>query len=315
MSDVAVSLSPHQAVAYVDGKPVPVIVSGGQGPQGPAGPGGSTSDTPYGPAWDGAQTVSPSQNAVYDKLVTVDSAIASKANTSALASYLPLTGGNITGNITAVNANFSGALGVTGAATFGSTLSSGSQTIVGNISLNGVFSMTGTTASIILGAGPIARITAAGATATLRANQWHWEKESDGATLMDLSVLGLLTAPGGMLANGQAGGIGYGTGAGGSVTQTGDKSQPVTLNRPCGRIVTMNTSIAANSSAFFTLNNSLIGANDCVLVSLASGNGSLIVHVDAIGAGSCRIQLWNRSGGADASAINLNFVVIKGVAA
>jgi hypothetical protein len=183
MTDVSVFAAPHDAVVYVNGAPVPVIVGGGQGPVGPAGPGGSTSDSPYGPAWDGAQTVSPSQNAAYDKLVTVDAAIASKANTSALASYLPLTGGSITGT-----------LGVSGAVAFGATLSSGSQTVVGNISLNGVFSMTGATASMNLGAGPIARIIAASGTGTLRANQWHWEKESDGATLMDLDTNGNLKA-------------------------------------------------------------------------------------------------------------------------
>jgi hypothetical protein len=90
-------------------------------------------------------------------------ALDAKAAAASLANYLLLTGGNITGALS----------------------------VAGNMSGGGTFALAG---ALLLGAGPIARISAAGSTGTLRADQWHWEKESTGATLMDLDVNGNLKA-------------------------------------------------------------------------------------------------------------------------
>jgi len=65
----------------------------------PAAPSTVISDVAYAASWDGVTGIAPSKNAVYDKFVTVDAAIATKANSSALANYLPLTGGTITNNV------------------------------------------------------------------------------------------------------------------------------------------------------------------------------------------------------------------------
>jgi hypothetical protein len=55
-------------------------LEGPQGPQGEQGPqglpgAGSTDDTAYGPAWNGVTNVSPSQNAVYDKITALEGLI------------------------------------------------------------------------------------------------------------------------------------------------------------------------------------------------------------------------------------------------
>jgi hypothetical protein len=112
-------------------------------------------------------------------------------------------------------------------------------------------------------------------------------------------------------------GIGYGTGAGGTVTQGGSKSTGVTLNKVSGQITMNNASLAAAAEVSFTFTNSTIAATDVVVTAISSGAtaGAYNTHVDAIAAGSCRISITNFSSGPLSEAIVLNFVVIKGVAA
>ena len=111
--------------------------------------------------------------------------------------------------------------------------------------------------------------------------------------------------------------LGYGTGAGGTVTQTTSKSTPVVLNKPCGQITMNNAALATSTSVSFTLTNSLIAATDVVRVSIASGAtaGAYSVTVDATAAGSCRISVRNHSGGSLSEALVLNFAVLKAVSA
>lgn len=111
--------------------------------------------------------------------------------------------------------------------------------------------------------------------------------------------------------------LGYATGAGGTETQLTSKSTGVTLNKLVGQIVTHDESLAANTGATFTVTNSLVGANDVVVVHRASGGtaGQYAVRVDAVAAGSFNVTVVNGSGGALAEALTLNFAVIKGVVA
>ena len=112
-------------------------------------------------------------------------------------------------------------------------------------------------------------------------------------------------------------GIGYGTGAGGTVTQATSKSTGATLNTVSGQITMNGAALAAAAEVSFTLTNSTVAATDVVMVSIASGAtaGAYSVQCDATAAGSCRISVGNRSTGSLSEAIVLNFVVIKGVAA
>lgn len=120
---------------------------------------------------------------------------------------------------------------------------------------------------------------------------------------------------GAMVVTGQS--FGYGSGSGGSVTQATSKAAGVTLNKPCGQIVLHNASLAAGASVGFTLTNDGIGTSDVVMVNIASGASAdaYQVTVDAVAAGSCRVQLRNGSVGALGEALTLNFAVLKAAAA
>lgn len=112
-------------------------------------------------------------------------------------------------------------------------------------------------------------------------------------------------------------GVGYATGAGGTVTQATSKSTGVTLNKACGQITMNNASLAADSAVSFVLTNSKIAATDVVRVCVQSGATLLayLAQVDAVAAGSCTISLRNLSARALGEAVVLNFAIIKGVSA
>ena len=109
--------------------------------------------------------------------------------------------------------------------------------------------------------------------------------------------------------------VGYSTGTGGTVTQLTNKGTGVTLNKRCGQITMNNASLAAAAEVSFTLTNSTIAATDVVYTCIASGAtaGAYNTQVDAVGSGSCRIAVGNKSAGPLSEAIVLNFVVIKSV--
>jgi len=108
--------------------------------------------------------------------------------------------------------------------------------------------------------------------------------------------------------------LGYTTAAQGTVTQATDKSTGVTLNRSMGRITMNAASLAASTAVTFTLTNSLIGANDVLVLHVSSGAtaGAYIAYVTSLAAGSCVIALRNLTGGALAEAVVLNFTLIHG---
>lgn len=110
------------------------------------------------------------------------------------------------------------------------------------------------------------------------------------------------------------GAVGYGAGSGGIVTQATSKTTGVTLNRASGQITVNAASLAANTTALFTLTNSVIAANDCVVVNRTSGGtaGAYQCWVDSVAAGSCVIAVRNTTGGALAESPVLQFAVVRG---
>jgi len=114
------------------------------------------------------------------------------------------------------------------------------------------------------------------------------------------------------------GGIGYGTGAGSSVTQLTNRTTAVTINAPCGLITTDDASLAAEAAAAFTVNNSAVELGDVVVVAQRSGSdgGNTNVFVSVVAAGSFQITVANNNaaaGTAETGPILLNFAVIKAV--
>lgn len=116
------------------------------------------------------------------------------------------------------------------------------------------------------------------------------------------------------------GATGYGTGAGGTVTQATNRTTGVTLNKLCGTITTNNASLAAEAGATFVVTNSTVAIGDTVVLSIQSGpnGGNTAVNVVAVAAGSFSIQVSNNNvaaGTAETGAILINFAVLKAVSA
>lgn len=113
-----------------------------------------------------------------------------------------------------------------------------------------------------------------------------------------------------------AGGIGYGTGKGASVTQITSRATGVTINAICGTITTDTTSLAAEASAVFVVTNSKVAIGDVVVCSMRSGAIALNtdIVVSAVAAGSFSITVVNNNvaaGTAETGAIIINFAIIK----
>jgi hypothetical protein len=112
------------------------------------------------------------------------------------------------------------------------------------------------------------------------------------------------------------GGIGYIAGAGGTVTQLTSKATGVTLNTVSGEITTSNSNLNGDATVSFTLTNSAIANTDVMIINHVSGGtvGRYVFNA-ACGTGSAAITIRNVTaggGGAEAAALVLRFVVIKG---
>lgn len=109
--------------------------------------------------------------------------------------------------------------------------------------------------------------------------------------------------------------LGYGAGAGGTVTQATSKTTGVTLNKPCGQITTHNASLAAGAYVGFIVTNSLATTGSTVVVTSGEGGGTpgaYDIYADYVANGSFNIWIHNRTVGALAEAIPINFTIIRG---
>jgi hypothetical protein len=98
-----------------------------------------------------------------------------------------------------------------------------------------------------------------------------------------------------------------------SVTQLVDKSTAVELNWKNGIIATNNAALAGDTAVGFTLNNSVVGANDIVLVSVVGGPNPSSYTASAVvsGAGTVSITLRNNTAGSLSEAVSIGFTVLK----
>lgn len=128
------------------------------------------------------------------------------------------------------------------------------------------------------------------------------------ATGTSLAVSGALTS------SSASAGIGYATGAGGTVEQATSRTTGVTLNKTCGNIVLV--SAAGSATPFsFTVTNSAVADGDVVIINQNSGTDKYTTQeVTNVAAGSFQVTLANASGTTTEQPV-FNFVVIKGVAA
>lgn len=116
-----------------------------------------------------------------------------------------------------------------------------------------------------------------------------------------------------ILATGSTAVIGYGTGAGGAVTQTISRTTGVTLNKAAGAITLVSAAGSATWQSF-TVTNSTVAATDTVVVNQQSGTDLYMIHVTAVGAGSFQIT-FATTGGTTTEQPVFNYAVVKSVAA
>ncbi|CAB5079528.1 hypothetical protein UFOVP143_5 [uncultured Caudovirales phage] len=112
-----------------------------------------------------------------------------------------------------------------------------------------------------------------------------------------------------------SGGLGYGTGSGGTVTQLTSKATGVTLNKTNGSITMSNSALAAGATTGFLVTNSTLAVTDTVIVNHASGGTPANYQwwIQTGGAGNFTVYVKNISAGSLSDAIIINFAVIKAV--
>jgi len=127
----------------------------------------------------------------------------------------------------------------------------------------------------------------------------------------NVTFLGQVNA-GGFLTSSNTG-IGYSTGAGGTVTQATNKSTGVTLNKISGAITMNGAALGAGTIVAFVLTDSAIAAGDVMVMNHISGGtvGSYTFNAQCT-AGSATIAVRNATAGSLSEAVVIQFVVIKG---
>jgi len=126
------------------------------------------------------------------------------------------------------------------------------------------------------------------------------------ATGVSLTTTGVIASTG-------TAGVGYATGAGGTVTQGSSRTTGVTINKTSGAITLFSAAGSATATTF-TVTNSTVAATDVIILNQKSGTDLYDLMVTAVSAGSFNIT-FRTTGGTTTEQPVFNFAVIKGVAA
>jgi hypothetical protein len=142
------------------------------------------------------------------------------------------------------------------------------------------------------------------------------DAKGSGTLSLNATATGLVTTPRKLQTTGPTAGLGYGTGAGGAVTQITSAATGVTLNTVCGQITTVALTTAGAAEEEFTVTNSAVAATDVIVLSTTyAGAGTPMLSVKGVAAGSFKIVITNVSASALNALMVINFAVIKAVAA
>lgn len=127
---------------------------------------------------------------------------------------------------------------------------------------------------------------------------------------------GDINAGGAIESSSPSSGVGYGAGAGGTVTQITSKATNVSLNKVSGEIITTGANLNDATNVTFTVLNSQIFADDNVIVNHKSGGtaGGYQVWAHSVVAGtSFKITIRNVSGGTLGEILKLQFAIERSV--
>lgn len=105
--------------------------------------------------------------------------------------------------------------------------------------------------------------------------------------------------------------VGYGTGAGATVTQGTSRTTGVAINAYSGAI-TLVSAAGTTSWQSFTVTNNKVAATDTVIVNQKSGTDLYRINVTAVAAGSFRVTFATTAGTTTEQPV-FNFAVIKAV--
>jgi hypothetical protein len=185
----------------------------------------------------------------------------------------------------------------------GNTQTSAGRSFVVGAASDASVNIIGTTA-----AAPVLTVTSA---ASQTGNMQEW-RNSGGTAIATISSGGDINTSGGITSTGTAG-IGYATGAGGTVTQLTNKSTGVTLNKVTGQITMNAAALAFNATVIFTVTNSTVSPTDVPVVAISGGTVSAYhISVVKVANGSFNIAVTNYSGGSLSEAVVINFAIING---
>jgi hypothetical protein len=237
---------------------------------------------------------------------------------------------NLTGT---ASININGTVGATTANTGSFTSLSYTTTLTGGTGIvnlgSGQF-YKDASGNVGIGVTPIVRFDVAGANSRIRTDLsttttvvtvsnvggGSYQAYAMDALSFDYRVFGaskfIIDSSGNVLVSG-GGGLGYGTGSGGAVTQLTSRSTGVTLNKTNGAI-TMFSAAGSAVAATFTVTNSTVAATDTIVLSVKSSTNVYLMFVTAVAAGSFNIT-FQTTGGVSTDAPVINFAVIKAVTA
>ncbi len=133
-------------------------------------------------------------------------------------------------------------------------------------------------------------------------------------TFADLTLRNLSSA-GFVLSISPTSGVGYNTGAGGSITQITSRDTGVTLNTVSGDIVLLagiNAAVSAATANTVVVTNSAVAITDTVNVVQKSGTDKYLIFVTNMASGSFSMTFFTTGGITNESPV-FHFNVIKGV--
>ncbi len=170
----------------------------------------------------------------------------------------------------------------------------------------------GTDASLnVVGTRTAAPVLAVTSTAGQTGNIQEW-RNSGGTAIATVDANGNILTSGSILSSG-TGGIGYSNGSGGTITQAGNKTNGVTINKITGQITMNAANMNTGTTVKFTVTNSTVSATDVPFVAISGGTASsYLISVVRVAAGSFDIAVANNSGGPLAEALVINFAIISG---
>jgi hypothetical protein len=181
------------------------------------------------------------------------------------------------------------------------------------VTFSSAYDEAGTTTMAFTATGQVANLVSCAQ--GLRTYVWRLEGNPDGIALPALNVTTLTGTS--IKSTSATGGVGYGTGAGGAVTQATSSSTGVTVNTPTGQITTVALTTAAGAEERFTVTNSSVAATDVVVLATTyNGAGTVSLSVQKVSAGAFDVVITNLHASNALNALMvINFAVIKGVAA